>query len=81
MTMLSGTFFFTVFAVGGITNAINILVKACTAICLDFVFGITFRERYSLEMIARKFLRGMLPGLPDSVHFHALVYKRLVKNL
>ncbi len=27
----------------------------------------------------KKFLRGMSPGLPDGVHLHMLVYKRIVK--
>ena len=33
------------------------------------------------SMYRRKFLRGQSPFLPDSIHFHTLLYKRLVKFL
>ncbi len=29
----------------------------------------------------KRFLRGMSPSLPDSVHFHMLIYRRITKNL
>ncbi len=28
----------------------------------------------------RKFLRGISPGLPDNIHFHTLIYRRLIKK-
>ena len=29
----------------------------------------------------KKFIRGISPALPDSVHFHMLIYKRIVKSI